>query len=52
MIITLDFLKERNNALFDELRRIEGAMRENNHLIAQMKAEEQSLRIDSIEKMP
>jgi len=53
-MITLNTLKERNNALVDELRRIEGAIRENNYFIALIQEQEKQLenmKVESIEKI-
>ncbi len=50
-MISINNLKERNNALVDEMRRIEGAIRENNHLIAWIEKEESEIKVDSVEKI-
>jgi hypothetical protein len=40
--ITVDLFKQRKNTLIDELRRIEGAIREIDHAIAWMEKEDEN----------
>lgn len=47
-MLDINILKERNNILLDEMRRLEGAIREINHLIALI---EKQVKVDSIEKI-
>ena len=50
-MVTVNMLKERNNALIDEMRRLDGAIRENNYLIAFIEKEESEIKVESVEKI-
>lgn len=50
MIDIIDTIKSRNILLLDELRRIEGAIRENTHLLSLFEKSSQ-IEIDSVEKI-
>ena len=50
-MITTEMLKQRINDLIDEVRRIEGAIREARHLVSVIELQNQKIEVESVEQL-